>query len=145
MKSFTRKTVSLLLVAAFVIALALSAFAAVPDEDEVTPTAQCNHIYDAPVKTLVRTYVYHSASEHGYYYNCVEICRLCKFAHKWTALATDQKRFIKPHNNYIADATCNGTTQTWRYYCSVCNHATQTTYNACKGAPHGTVCHWLPI
>ena len=142
MKSFTLKTVSLLLVAAFVIALALSAFAAVPDEGEVTPTAVCNHIYYAPTRDLADGYQYLTAEKHCRYYNCQEICRLCKFAHKWTEPATGTA--IK-HANYIADATCNGTTQTWRYYCSDCHHATITTYNACKGAPHGTVCHWLPI
>ena len=142
MKNLTQKTVSLLLVAVFILALALSAVAAVPDEGEVAPTAACSHLYDSPQKTTVYVYTYNNSTYHCYYYACTKTCRLCNYTYRWTELNTSTN--VK-HTNYISNATCNGTTQTWYYYCSVCNHSTITKNPACPGAPHGTVCHWLPI
>lgn len=142
MKNLTQKTVSLLLVAVFILALALSAVAAVPDEGEVAPTAACNHIYDPVKRSSGHTFLYYDTSIHCYYYTCTQTCRLCKATRRWTE---PNLNVTQDHANYITNATCNGTTQTWTYYCSVCNHATITKYLACKGAPHGTVCHWLPI
>lgn len=142
MKNLTQKTVSLLLVAVFILALALSAVAAVPDEGEVAPTAACSHVYQVLSDKATGNYQYYSTTRHCAEYIKTEKCRLCGI--------TATKVYIRPeeykaHTNTMESASCNGTTQTLNYSCKTCHHTTISRQIACPGAPHGVVCRWLPL
>lgn len=142
MKNLTQKTVSLLLVAVFILALALSAVAAVPDEGEVAPTAACSHVYQWYSDEWTNGYSYLSPTQHCREYIKKGKCRLCGIS---TTQLYPNKRYTTSHSDLLVTASCNGTTQTWNYHCDDCNHMTISTTRACPGAPHGVVCRWLPV
>lgn len=142
MKNLTQKTVSLLLVAVFILALALSAVAAVPDEGEVAPTAACNHVYQWLSNKATGTYRYYSTLKHCEVYEKTGECRLCGI----TVTETYPNSNVKSdHTSLLETASCNGTTQTLNYSCKTCHHTTISRQIACPGAPHGVVCRWLPL
>lgn len=139
MKKTTRKLISLLLFSVLLLSIALPAFAA-PPEDEIAPQATCGHgSCTTPTESGTGVYVYNNRGTHCERIKVVKKCKLC-----YATLTSYKLGAAVAHDNKFSYATCDGNNQTWYYWCTKCNHDTVGVTHPCYGAPHGSVCQWLP-
>lgn len=124
-------------VLAFSLALLL-VFAAVVPVFAATPRNSCVHNYQLVHEST--SYVYIDIHAHMLYNFKTYVCSICNHV--------KQEKFSRSarlsHSSVYTDATCTGTTQTIKKYCSVC----VTTYSytqSCPKGPHTGNCPALPI
>lgn len=135
-----RKMLSLLLVLALCVAVALPAFAA--NGDETAEPQACSHTYRDVSRVLkAGAGEYINANTCHRAYTVTQKCTKCGY----TRTVTEVSGEISLHDFNVVDASCNGTMQTWQERCQYCYYRTVTTHY-CPGAPHiAGNCNYLPI
>lgn len=131
-----KKTISFVVAVALILSLAVTAFAAQPETAE--PQA-CNHVWGEATETIM--WEQHSDSCCKKTVITTKVCTICP------EISRVSKVTYPNHGEAIADATCDGTTQTHIYKCPNCNAYRYTRWVTCPGAgkSHVTGCFWLPI
>lgn len=138
-----KKAISLILVVVLVMAMAIPAFAAMPETIE--PQACIHSDTLTPVgnpqqyKSRYRDATY-CQDCYVIQYNC-SACGATVTHTEWID-GTE-----KTHKYVVYNATCDGTTQTWYYHCDYCSHAKpgSPTTVTCKRAHINGVCTTLPV
>lgn len=110
-------------------------------------SAEVAHVCGAsgwtPVSSSVVNGVYKNKSASGctkQFYNGYK-CNSCgqiTYRTEWASTSS-------AHISNLYHATCNGTTQTWYYWCLCCQYTLGTSPFTCPGGPHSGSCSWLPI
>jgi len=127
-----KKATALLLLLALFMSLAVPASAT-----GVEPCYVCTHNYNLVDTTNVGVYF----NPDGHKIKTVETYVCTIYANSYQDSETSI--MLYSHSATVVTSSCNGTTQTITYYCSVC----RTTYEdttTCPAAPHTGSCRWLP-
>lgn len=131
-----KKTISLVVVVALIMSLAITAFAA-PRAPE---SSECDHAWEITKTTTAWKYSSDTMCQRT-------VTQTKKCAKCGIAGTTDVTIDFPPHEETIVSATCDGTTQTHTYRCTNCKGYLPKKYVPCIGAGknHASGCMWLPI
>lgn len=132
-----KKTISFVVAVALILSLAVTVFAA---QSEPAETQACNHVWGT--ETESPAWKYASDTQCALKVTRIKVCTKCAEVNQTTVSTT-----YRPHDETIFSATCDGTTQTHTYRCTVCKGYLPKRYVTCPGAgkSHVTGCFWLPI
>lgn len=139
MRKTMKKAVSLILVLAALVAMAIPAMALVPETAE--PMA-CTHTFVTKQITLYGQFQYVDENFCRPRVQTVVQCSKCGYVDSVTESIIPK---LGAHSKELFAASCSGTVQTWKYKCQYCNHTFTETHACPKPHASGTPCNWLPI
>lgn len=131
-----KKIVSIIIVVALIMPLAIVSFAAQPDT--VAPQA-CSHTWGPA--TISTSWDKYNDTQCKKTVTVTRVCTKCAEVNQISDVT------YPPHEKFIYNATCNGTVQTHFYKCCKCGSYCCTEWIACPGANinHQSGCQWLPV
>lgn len=131
-----KKIVSIIIVVALIMPLAIVSFAAQPDT--VAPQA-CSHTWGP--ETTSTSWDKYNDSQCKKTVTVTRVCTKCAEIDRTVSVTCHY------HQEAVRSASCNGTTQTHIYNCPNCGTYRYTTWVACPGANinHQSGCQWLPV
>lgn len=133
-----KKFFALFLTLVLCVAFAVPVLAADSDVTSAEVNATCNHTYGSSITTV--TYVAISSSQCEKRTIVTRVCTKCAYVDQQTT-ATERVY----HAPGVKSASCDGTTQTWKYYCENCGMHCYDSWVTCPRGPHSGPCPALPV